>query len=93
MSKSFEVSRALIEQAMQAKGVREACEKVAGRVAQRARGIAASEGVKMDVKVVSGVRPGGRPYANVVGDNVAQEWGGSKTVKRRILGRAAEEAK
>lgn len=91
MSKeSFEISRSLIEEAMQAQGVQAGVKKLADRVAKRAQGLASSEGVEMNVTVVSGIRPQGRPYANVQSDNVAQEWGASNTEKRRILGRAAD---
>lgn len=62
----------------------------AERVAARARAIADTEGVEMTVTVESGTRPGGRQFANVVGDNVEQEWGSDRTGRRRILGRAAE---
>ena len=44
----------------------------------------------MEITTVAGTRPGGRQYVNVIGDNVEQEWGSSRTERRRILGRAAE---
>ncbi|MEW1964640.1 hypothetical protein AB0302_04490 [Micrococcus sp. NPDC078436] len=67
-----------------------ALQQVADRIASRARGLAASEGVEMNVTTQGGVRPQGRPYVNVVGDNVDQEWGTTRSGRRRILGRAAE---
>lgn len=62
----------------------------AEQIASRARALAESEGVRMNVTTQVGVRPKGRPFANVVGDNVEQEWGSSRSGRRRILGRAAE---
>lgn len=67
-----------------------ALQQVADRVASRARALAASEDVQMNVTTQAGTRPQGRPYVNVVGDNVDQEWGTTRTGRRRILGRAAE---
>ena len=67
-----------------------ALQQVADRVAGRARNIAETEGVDMEITTVAGTRPGGRQYVNVVGDNAEQEWGSSRTGRRRILGRAAE---
>lgn len=89
---SFEISYEFIQQAAQQPGVRKAVEDVAKRVAARAENIAKSEGVEMNVTVDSAIRPGGRPRSNVVADNSAQEWGARGVSKRRILGRAAEEA-
>lgn len=65
-------------------------QQVADRVAARAKGLAAAEGVEMEIKTVSGVRPKGRPYVNVVSDNPDQEFGSSRSAKYRILGRAGE---
>lgn len=87
-----EITREYIRSAMQHPVVREQLGVIARRVARRAESIAAAEGVSMAVTVEQSVRPGGRPQARVIGDNVAQEWGDSKTEKRRILGRAGEEA-
>lgn len=63
----------------------------ADKRAARVRQLAAAEGVEMEVKVVSGVRPKGRAYANVVSDNPDQEFGSSKSKRYRILGRVAAE--
>lgn len=92
MSGSFEISYEFIQKAAQQPGVRKAVHKKAEQIGRRAQGLADSEKVPMRVSVESGTRPGGRPYSNVVGDNAEQEWGSSKTAKRRILGRAAEGA-
>lgn len=65
---------------------------IATRVQRRAEMLAGSEGVKGNFWTEAGVRPGGRPRVNVYCDNVEQEWGSSKTARRRVLGRAAESA-
>ncbi len=87
-----EISREYIQSAMQHPAVRAQLGVIADRVARRARSLASSEGITMSVEVEQSIRPGGRPQARVIGDNVGQEWGDSKTAKRRILGRAGEEA-
>lgn len=84
----FEVSRDLIQKAMQHEGVRSQLEVVAKRVASKARSIATAEGLDMNVVVVSGTRPTGRPFSNVVVDNVDQEFGTATTPRARVLGRA-----
>lgn len=63
---------------------------VANRVKARAEGLAAAEGVEMTLTTRAGVRPGGRPFVNVEGDNPDQEFGTSRTKRFRILGRAGE---
>lgn len=87
-----EITYEFIQKAAQHPGVREQLQVVADRIASRARGLAASEDVTMEVTTKSGLRPKGRPYVNVIGDNAEQEWGSSRTGRRRILGRAAEGA-
>lgn len=79
-----------IQSAMHQPGVAAQLQVVANRVAARARSIAASEGVEMEVTTVAGVRPKGRPYVNVVTNNAEQEYGSARTKRRRILGRAAD---
>lgn len=64
---------------------------VADRVKGRAASIAAAEEIDMEVTTVAGVRPKGRPYVNVITNNAEQEFGSSRTERRRILGRAAEQ--
>lgn len=86
----LEITSAFILSAMHQEGVKAHLQVVAKRVASRAKGIAASEGVTMNVSTKAGLRPGGRPYVNVTTDNSEQEFGSSRTKKRRILGRAAD---
>lgn len=88
-----EVSRELITDAMQSETVRSQLKVIAERVKRQADSIASSEGVNVEFEVKTGVRPGGRPQSQVYGDNVEQEWGSSRTDRRRVLGRAAEAAK
>ena len=85
-----EITPDFIFSAMHHPDIPAALQSVADRVAQRAASIAASEGVEVEVTTTAGVRPKGRPYVNVVADNVDQEWGSSRSGKYRILGRAAE---
>lgn len=85
------LSRASVLAAMQSKETRAALASKAGRLRARVDSLGASEGVTMNARVESGTRPKGRPYSNVVSDNVSQEWGDRWTERRRILGRVAEE--
>lgn len=86
----MEITPAFILSAMHQPGVAAHLQVVANRVAARAKGIAASEGVDMEVTTVAGVRPKGRPYVNVVTNNAEQEFGSARTKRRRVLGRAAD---
>ena len=55
--------------------------------------IADDEEVEAEFTIEEDIRPKGRPVARVVCDNPDQEWGTSKTERRRILGRAGQEAR
>lgn len=70
--------------------VRRALRARAGRVQARAEQLAAQDEVELESRVYDGTRPRGRPFARVESHNVGQEWGDSKTARRRVLGRAAE---
>lgn len=83
-----EISYEFIQKAAQQPGVAKALQVVANRVKARAQQMADSDGVDMRVTTESGVRPGGRPFVNVVGDNADQEFGTSRMGRFRILGRA-----
>jgi len=83
----------LIQKAAQHPDVRARVEATARKIAGRVESLAHDEEVDMAVTVVSGTRPGGRPFSNVVADNVDQEFGTGKSARYRIVGRAAEEAK
>lgn len=85
----MEISRELILKAMHHKDVKAHLQVIANRRKKKAQTIAKTEGVEMNVTTVAGVRPGGRPFVNVVSDNADQEFGTSRTARRRILGRAA----
>jgi hypothetical protein len=86
----FQASRDLILEAMRHPKTRAALATKAAQVRGRAESLAGSEKVELNSSTSSGTRPKGRPYARVESPNVAQEWGNSKTARRRILGRAAE---
>lgn len=79
---------AVIEKAMQHKGLHAALAARRDQVKARAAAIMAAEGVAGELTTEEGVRPKGRPYARVTLDNADQEWGTSKTERRRILGRS-----
>lgn len=85
------ISRGLIEDAMKSAATRAALRRKAEQKAARANMVGRSEGVDIDAEVSEGTRPKGRPYARVTSQNVAQEYGNSKTERRRILGRVASE--
>lgn len=63
---------------------------IANRVKGRGETLAKQDGVEMTITTSAGVRPGGRPYVNVIGDNPDQEFGSSRSGRFRILGRAGE---
>lgn len=87
----FELSYEYIQRAANHPDVVKQLQVVADRVRARAEGLAASEGVEMTLTTKAGVRPSGRPYVNVEGDNADQEFGTSRTKRFRILGRAGEQ--
>lgn len=83
------LSQGTYRQAMQL--ARPALRCKAEEIQSRAKQIAATEGVEFDTEVTEGTRPKGRAFARVVApDGAEQEWGTSRTERRRILGRAAE---
>jgi hypothetical protein len=85
-----EISYEYIQQAAQHPGVQRQLQVVADRIQARAKQLAKKEGVEMTVTTRSGTRPGGRPFVNVEGDNVDQEYGTARSRRLRILGRAGE---
>lgn len=88
----MEVTPELIRKAMTHPDVVAHLQVVADRVKAAAESLASSEAVDMDVSTVAGVRPGGRPYVNVLADNEEQEFGSARSGRFRILGRAGESA-
>ncbi|WXW93147.1 hypothetical protein SEA_BRAYBEAST_10 [Arthrobacter phage BrayBeast] len=85
-----EISYEYIQQAAQHPDVAKQLQVVADRVKGRADQLARNEGVDMKVSTETGVRPGGRPFVNVVTDNPGQEFGTALHQRHRILGRAGE---
>lgn len=78
--------------AMRGPGVRHAIDQEAGRIANRARAINTSEQIDATVAVEAGTNARtSRPYSRVTSTAVAAEFGTSRTARRRVLGRAAEQ--
>ncbi|GAA3727345.1 hypothetical protein [Streptomyces tremellae] len=84
-----------VRQIMQSAEVRDGLKARAEAIAPVARRLAAEEvddNFAEEIRVESGTRPKGRPYARVTAarsDAEANEWGDTNTIRRRILGRAA----
>lgn len=84
------LSQATILEALQSEPVRAELREKAYRIANKADDLADRFTTEAEVWVEEDTRPKGRPVARVMCDNVDQEWGTSKTTRRRILGTAAE---
>ena len=87
-----EIGSETIEAAMRSTTTRSALAAKAARIRARTEQIANAENVDVSASTSTGTRPRGRPYARVVSSNIEQEWGSSRTARRRVLGRAAESA-
>lgn len=91
MGARVEFSYKWVGDVMRSKGVRDALDKKADKVRDRADQLAQAEGVDLELEQSSGTRPKGRPYSRVEApDGAKQEWGTSRTDRKRIMGRAAE---
>ncbi|MFC5992947.1 hypothetical protein ACFQE5_01830 [Pseudonocardia hispaniensis] len=90
MATRFTVHFEGVGEVMRAPGVRAELRAAAGRVAGRARSIAAAEGVAASITTSDGTRPRGRPYSRVASDRPDAEFGSSKSARLRVLGRAVE---
>lgn len=90
MSRGTSGSFGLIGEAMRSAQVRAGLRARAEQVQNTADNLASSDDVELESRVTEGTRPQGRPYARVSSPNVEQEYGSSKTARRRILGQAAE---
>ncbi|QQM15106.1 hypothetical protein SEA_TINALIN_17 [Gordonia phage TinaLin] len=71
------------------KAVQAQTQSVARRIAARAQALNNAEGGTATISVVSGVRPKGRAFTNVVSDRPDEEHGTDKTARRAVLRRAA----
>lgn len=82
-----------IGDAMRLDGVRGACRARANVIAERARADYAVTGIDATVRVEDGTQTGAakRPYSSVMSDDVAGEFGASKTSRRAVLARAANQ--
>ena len=85
-----EITPEFIRAAAQHPDVRRQLRRLADKAKTRADQLAANEGVEMETWVEESVRPKGRPQAVLYGDNTEQEWGSSRTDRRRIIGRSGE---
>lgn len=65
----------------------------ARRIAATAQAITNSEGGSARITVVSGIRPGGRAFAQVVSSSRDEEYGTETTPRIRAIGRAARATK
>ncbi|GJF04959.1 hypothetical protein [Pseudonocardia sp. D17] len=79
--------------AMKLPGVRRAIADRADALANRARAINQAEDVAARVTTESGTRGTGRPYSRVTSTAADAEFGTSRTARRRVLGRAAEQGR
>lgn len=87
---TYRVTNEVIVEAMQKPVVRDALKNKAEKIASTHDRLADAEGSDNRARVESGTRPKGRPFSNVVVDGgAADEWGDSKTERRRRLGRAS----
>lgn len=93
MIRQMELYFSGIGDAMRLDGVRRACRTQADTIAERARADNAVTGIAADVRVEEGEQAGAarRPYARIVSDDVAGEFGTSKTSRRAVLSRAANQ--
>ncbi|OZF41946.1 hypothetical protein CH292_27290 [Rhodococcus sp. 14-2470-1a] len=62
-------------------------------VARRAQSNTDELGGEATISVVSGIRPGGRSFANVESDSAEEEHGSERKTRRRALGRAIREVR
>ena len=74
---------------MRNRGVRRQLETVGRQVAARAQAITDAEGGEARIELVTGIRPKGRSYVNVVSDRPNEEYGSEDTPRIRAIGRAA----
>lgn len=81
----------MYEQIMRNPKVQADIRAVAVRKASRARAITEAEGGEAEITVETGIRPAGRAYSNIVSNRPDEEFGTSKTARRRALGRASRE--
>lgn len=79
--------------AMRLPGVRAAVRREAEQLSNRADAINTAEGVEARTSVETGTRPTGRPYSRVTSTAADAEFGTSRTARRRVLGRAAEQGR
>lgn len=88
MAERYRLSPEQYAAIMQSKQLQQRLQDVGRGVMARAQSITNAEAGKAQISLESGIRPGGRAFTNVVSSSAAEEYGNSKTKRRRALGRA-----
>ncbi|WP_064076698.1 hypothetical protein [Prescottella equi] len=91
MAAPYRLSRKQFEAIMRNPQVQQRLKDVGRGVMSRAQVITNDEGGSAQISLESGIRPGGRAFTNVTSSSAAEEYGNSKTTRRRALGRAVRE--
>ncbi|EGD24656.1 hypothetical protein HMPREF0724_11774 [Prescottella equi ATCC 33707] len=91
MARRYRLSPKQYETIMRNKQLQQRLKDVGGEVQARAQSITSAEGGSAQISLESGIRPGGRAFTNVVSSSPEEEYGNSKTKRRRALGRAVRE--
>lgn len=91
MSAPYRLSRKQVEAIMRNTNVQQGLKNVGRSVMARGQRITDDEGGSAQISLESGIRPGGRAFTNVTSSSAAEEYGNSKTTRRRALGRAVRE--
>lgn len=87
----YRLSRKQVDAIMRNKKVRKRLKDVGRDVMASGQRITDDDGGNAKFTIESGIRPGGRSFTNVVSSSPEEEYGDSKTTRRRALGRAVRE--
>lgn len=88
---AYRLSRDQVNAIMRNRDVRRGLETAGRQLAGRAQAITTASGGSARISLVKGIRPKGRSFVNVQSDSADEEFGTSKTQRRRALGRAVRE--
>lgn len=91
MASRYRLSQQQVNTIMQNKALQQRLKDVGREVMSRGQQITNDEGGSAEITLETGVRPGGRAFTNVVSSSAEEEYGNSKTKRRRALGRAVRE--
>ncbi|NKS94620.1 hypothetical protein GS876_10345 [Rhodococcus hoagii] len=91
MAGRYRLSQEQVKTIMRNKALQQRLQDVGRGVMGRGQQITNHEGGSAEITLESGIRPGGRAFTNVVSSSAAEEYGNSKTKRRRALGRAVRE--